>query len=131
MTDLQILESYRATCLEMDAIRQQIQRMEISGKPHGMSSQDTSGIGRSTNDKTAAAIQTLDGLEAALEERMQILQKIVARFEKIVASVQMPMGRVVLRRYYGMGETDAQVAAAMGYSERRVNQIRNTAIRHL
>ena len=75
-------------------------------------------------------MQTLDGLDAALQQRMHTLTEIVARFEDILSRVG-SLHAVILRRYYGLGETDAQVGAALGYSERRINQLRNNAIAEL
>lgn len=129
MTDLQILESYRATTLEMIAIREQMARTGLTGSPDGIAVQAYDAH-RHTNDRTAAAMQTLDGLDAALQQRMHTLTEIVARFEDILARVG-SLHAVVLRRYYGLGETDAQVGAALGYSERRINQLRNNVITEL
>ena len=131
MTDLQILEGYRAAVLEMAAIREQISLYGLSGKPCGTNSIRLDGDGCRTNDKTAAIMQILDGLEDALHERMRTLEAFMARFERIIATVRDPMTAVVLRRYYGMGETDAQVGVAMGYSERRVNQLRRGVLTEL
>ena len=127
MTDFQVLEAYRAATLEISAIREQMQRLDLTGQPMGLAGQSLDNQ-RHTNHRTAAAMQTLDGLEAALCDRLQALSQIIARFEAIIASAAPPIAATVLRRYYGLGETDAQVGSALGYSERRINQMRNDAI---
>ena len=129
MTDFEVLKYYSAIQLEIKTIGEQLQRAGITGAPGKLGAQRYDRIGGSTNDKTAAATQAQDGLEAALMRKRAELQGIEKRFNAIIDNVAEPLLRVILRRYYALGETDEQIAEVIGKSAKRTNQLRNDAIR--
>lgn len=129
MTDFEVLKYYSAIQLEIKTIGEQLQRAGITGAPGKLGAQRYDRIGGSTNDKTAAATQAQDGLEAALMRKRAELQGIEKRFNDIIDNVAEPLLRVILRRYYALGETDEQIAEVIGKSAKRTNQLRNDAIR--
>ena len=129
MTDFEVLKYYSAIQLEIKTISEQLQRAGITGAPGRLGAQRYDRIGGSTNDKTAAATQAQDGLEAALMRKRAELQGIEKRFNAIIDNVAEPLLRVILRRYYALGETDEQIAEVIGKSAKRTNQLRNDAIR--
>lgn len=124
-----MLKYYSAIQLEIKTIGEQLQRAGITGAPGKLGAQRYDRIGGSTNDKTAAATQAQDGLEAALMRKRAELQGIEKRFNAIIDNVAEPLLRVILRRYYALGETDEQIAEVIGKSAKRTNQLRNDAIR--
>ena len=124
-----MLKYYSAIQLEIKTIGEQLQRAGITGAPGKLGAQRYDRIGGSTNDKTAAATQAQDGLEAALMRKKAELQGIEKRFNAIIDNVTEPLLRVILRRYYALGETDEQIAEVIGKSAKRTNQLRNDAIR--
>lgn len=129
MTDLEVLKYYSAIQLEIKTISDQLQKAGITGAPGRLGAQRYDRVGGSTNDKTAAATQAQDGLEAALMRKRAELQGIEKRFNAIIDNVAEPLLRVILRRYYALGETDEQIAEVIGKSTKRTNQLRNDAIR--
>lgn len=124
-----MLKYYSAIQLEIKTIGEQLQRAGITGAPGKLGAQRYDRISGSTNDKTAAATQAQDGLEAALMRKRAELQGIEKRFNAIIDNVAEPLLRVILRRYYALGETDEQIAEVIGKSAKRTNQLRNDAIR--
>lgn len=129
MTDMEVLKFYLATQLEIKTIGDQLRRGGSTGAPGQLGAQRYDRIGGSTNDRTAASMQAQDGLEDALRRKLRELQEVETRFNAIIESVYDPLLRVILRRYYGLGETDEQIAVVIGKSSKRTNQLRNDAIR--
>lgn len=124
-----MLKYYSAIQLEIKTISDQLQKAGITGAPGRLGAQRYDRVGGSTNDKTAAATQAQDGLEACLVRKKAELQGIEKRFNAIIDNVSEPLLRVILRRYYALGETDEQIAEVIGKSAKRTNQLRNDAIR--
>lgn len=128
MTTLDILTAYRATVQEIAAIDRQLQLCALPNGPAPLENQRYGGIGRNTNEPTAAALQTIDGLEEMLLARRAYLLTIAAAFEGVVQNIADPETAVIIRRYYGLGETDAQVAEAVEKSAMTVYRIRRRFI---
>lgn len=128
MTDVEVLKSYRAIQLEIIAIQDQLDRAGITGCPQELGAQVYDRVGGATNDKTAASMQLQEGISQRLNEQKDELNRLVMRFDDIVNSVRDPMSRVILRRYYALGEKDEQVAFAIGWSVKSTNRARNEAV---
>ncbi len=131
MTSLEILTAYRATVQEIDAVNQQLKKCALPCGPNALRNQLYDGVAPGTNDPTAAAMQRMDGLEELLMRRRQYLLEIAAGFESIIQSIDHPETAVIIRRYYGLGESDAQVAEAMGKSAKWIMRLRHRFINTL
>ncbi len=129
MTALDDLRDYAAALKEKRAIERQMERMGITGAPkplHGIAGGEPG-----TNDRTAAAIQALDGLEARLMGIIEELVEKAKRGEDALRLISYDRARIVMRYAYVMEMNDAQIARELQISRGSVQRIRQATEREL
>ena len=131
MTDAEVLTAYRMAVLERLAIERQMDMVTPYGEPWGVNAQRYDSIGRGTNDTVAAALQKADGYAELLREKRRELAAIEGRFEQIMSRVQDGPARVILRRYYGLGDSDAVIAEDLGMSREWVSKQRSRTLKEI
>lgn len=124
MTNSAFLKSYRDTLQELRVMEHQLEMCGITGRPSGASSCHWDSLHRSTNDATAAAIQLQDGIEAAIGDLRQRLAVMERRFDGLVKLSRNYRDRCILRQYYQLSQTDAQIAESLSISTRHANRLR-------
>lgn len=129
MSALDDLKEYCYALQELRAIEQQIERIGISGAPVGI--RPIGGGAPGTNDHAAAVLQQQDGLEAILEKKRVELEEKVMRGERALEMVTYPRARVILRRFYVLGCSDARIAEELGICKKTVQRVRVAAEREL
>ena len=123
-----ILEEYRYTLMEVEAISKQIEWLRIPGDPNGIGAAPMGERTPSTHDKLHASFQQMDGLDAVLKKQKRILERRTVAFENVLASIREPRTRTVLRLYYGLGYSDEMIARSMGISRASVWRVRDVLI---
>lgn len=131
LTDAEVLKYYRDIRKEIVAIEDQFEQAGITGKPAPLGAVAYDKPGGTTNDRTAAAMQAMDGIEQRLYQRRAELEAITVRFHDIIEGMRFPLWRTVCYRYYALGETDEEVAEALVISPKAANRNRNEAINSL
>ncbi len=126
--ELKILEEYRYTLMEIEAISKQIDRLRIPMEPGSIGAAPMGEKMPSTNDKIHASIQQLDGLDTVLKKRKRVLERQTLAFESVLAGVKDSRTRTVLRLYYGLGYSDEMIARNMGVSRTTVWSVRAAVI---
>lgn len=126
-----VLEQYRGVVLEMHAIRQQRDKLMPSGAPRGTENQRITGMPRGTNDPVASAYQQADRCTEILTRKMREAQALAEEFERIVERVAAVRDRVIIRRYYALGDTDGQIADDLGLDRRTVCMRRGEIVKNL
>ncbi len=119
MNQLDILQRYRWTVRERAALAAQLEAL-TGWEPRG--SQGSWQLHAAREKRRQACKDALAAQEARLAEE-------AARFEAILAAVEHPRTRLVLRQYYGLGMTDEEIAEADGFSARLAGSIRNGWLR--
>ena len=127
MTDRELLENYRDIVIEIETLERQSKFLnQFIGGPRPVRSVQLTGMPRGTNDPEAAILQrsdaddVLDKIERACEE----LRGMVARFERIMDTIQDRRLRNIIRDYYALGLTDEQIAEQYELSRQHVNRLR-------
>lgn len=119
MNQLDILQRYRWTVREREALMAQLEAL-TAWEPRG--SQGSWQRHAALEKRRQACGDALLAREAQLAEEAE-------RFEAILAAVEHPRTRLVLRQYYGLGMTDEEIAEADGFSPRLAGSIRNGWLR--
>ena len=119
MNQLDILQRYRWTVREREALMAQLEAL-TAWEPRG--SQGSWQRHAALEKRRQACGDALLAWEAQLAEEAE-------RFEAILAAVEHPRTRLVLRQYYGLGMTDEEIAEADGFSPRLAGSIRNGWLR--
>lgn len=131
MTNTNFLKAYRDTLQELRVMEHQLEMSGTTGRPAGAGSYHYDGLHRSTNDSTAAAIQQQDGIEAAVTGLRQELAAMQPRFDGLLRWARNYRDRCILRQYYHLCQTDAQIAECLCISTRHANRLRAELLRHL
>ena len=131
MTAVEILQAYRGAVLERMAIERQIDQCTPLGAPGALQAQRYDRVGRGTNHATAAALQCADGYAERLEAKRRELTQIEAAFEGVLTRAKGWQVRLILRRYYGLGDSDAAIAADLDVSREWVSRLRKTFLREI
>lgn len=131
MTDAIFLKTYRATRQELAVLERQLALSGTTGTPMGIIGRRNDGMPRGTNDATAAAIQRMDGLMQQAETIRRSLTEMDTRFNTLTATAWGYRERCILRQYYQLCQTDAQVAECLGVSVRHANRLRSGLIHRL
>ena len=122
MSALADIKEYGMALHEKRAIEHQLENLGITGAPSGLH-----GMGQGlpgTNDRTAAAMQRMDGLEAMLAEKLEALKLKVIRGERALEMIGYAKARVIMRSYYVLGMSDGRIAEEMQISRTTVQRIR-------
>lgn len=130
MTAIQFLKQYRDTRLELTVMERHLEQCGITGRPAGYVAMRTDGMPRGTNDRVSAALQAQDGLEAAVSELRSQLDAMEPRFSRMMSAARNYRERCILRQYYQLGHTDAQIADCLGVSVRHANRLRSDMLEH-
>lgn len=131
MTKEEILNTYRSITIELEELRNQINRAGTDGRPSGCRSMHTDGIARGTNVPGAAALQLADGLEALAARKEEELAKLSEPVEKIMSEIPDYRTYMVMLYYYAHGQKDEQIGKLLSITRCRANQIRRTYIKTL
>lgn len=129
MTALDDLKAYSYALQEKRAIERQIERMSFTGAPPGLH-----GLGDGspeTNDRTASALQQLEGLEALLARKLQELGDKVVKGERALDMIGYSRARVIMRQYYVLGDSDEKIADDLFIGRTTVWRIRTATEREL
>lgn len=131
MTDAVFLKTYRSAKQELAVVERQLALSGTTGQPAGMIGVKEAGMSRGTNNATAAAIQRMDGLVEQADAIRRRLAEMDLRFSALMAAAWGYRERCILRQYYQLGQTDAQVAECLGVSVRHANRLRSDLLRRL
>lgn len=131
MDDLKILEDYRYTLMEINAISKQIEQLRIPMEPSAIKAAPVGEKKTGTNDQLHAALQAADGLDAVLQAQMKVLKRRAAAFENVLAGIDDPRTRTVVRLYYGLGYSDEMVSRNMGISRMTAWNVRSAMIKKI
>lgn len=131
MTNGAFLKQYRDTLLELRVMERQLELSGTTGRPASASTFRYDGMPRGTNDRTAAAIQQQEGIEAAVHDLQEEVAQMQIRFETLLHRARNFRDRCILRQYYQLGQTDAQIAECLCVSTRHANRLRAELIAHL
>ncbi len=119
MNQLDILQRYRWSVREREALLTQLERLD-AWEPRGS---------QGSWQRHRAREERRETCRRALTDREERLAEDAERFEAILAGVAHPRTRLVLRQYYALGMTDEEIAEADGFSARLAGSIRNGWLR--
>lgn len=131
MTNKAFLRKYRDTQLELRVMERQLELSGSTGRPASASTFRYDGMPRGTNDKTAAAIQQQEGIEAAVRSLREEMAHMQAYYEELLRKARNFRDRCILRQYYQLCQTDAQIAECLCVSTRHANRLRTELLAHL
>lgn len=123
-----VLKDYRFTVVSIYAINKQMDMLRIPGEPAGLKAVKPVDAGSGTNDPVHAALQLEDGLREMLEGKMKWLRLQTEVFEKILARVEDASENAILRLYYALGYSDAEIAKELELSRQTVWNRRRAAL---
>ena len=122
MSALNDLREYAIAMHEHIAIARQLTQIRLTGAPSGLKA--VGGGSRGTNDQTTADIQRLDGLEARLDRKLQELQEKSVAGERALELIAYPKARYVMRCFYVLSMSDADIAEELLISRSTVYRMR-------
>lgn len=122
MSALTDLKEYGLALREKEIMEQQMERLGITGAPSG--ARGVSNRPPGTNDRTAAAMQQLDGLEALLKQQYEEVQRKALAGERALAMIRSSKARVVMRSYYVLRMSDDRIAEMLKLGKTTVWRIR-------
>lgn len=131
MTNKAFLRKYRDTLLELRVMERQLELSGTTGRPASSSTFRYDGMPRGTNDKTAAAIQQQEGIEAAVRSLREEMAHMQTHYEELLRKARNFRDRCILRQYYQLCQTDAQIAECLCVSTRHANRLRAELLAHL
>ncbi|MBE5804922.1 MAG: hypothetical protein E7316_10485 [Clostridiales bacterium] len=131
MNNAAFLKLYRETWLELRVMERQLAMSGTTGRPRGASTLHYDDMPRGTNDHTAAAIQQQDGIEAAVNDLRAQLDGMEPRYTALLKFARNYRDRCILRQYYQLCQTDAQIADCLCVSVRHANRLRAELLHHL
>lgn len=131
MTNMELLNNYRETIMELEELQIQLEKATPSGRPSGYRGIQPGDTGGRTNDPMAAALQLCDGLEAMIQAKREELAEMNPAVYQIVSGIKSCRTMMILQHYYLMAETDEQVGRLLGLSTTRINQLRHRFVRQL
>ena len=120
MTARETLDLCRSFAIETASIARLVELAEqrIPLMPNGCRGIQITDMPRGGNDATAAAIAHADGLEQWYVRQRAELVMLVEQVERIIGGLE-TWAKLTMRAYYIDAKTDSEVAALMGYSDRR------------
>lgn len=117
MTDMEVLEGYRAASSETRALEEYIESLcSLSG---------------TLRDSRADCLAEAERCRRELESRRLFLTRLRRRLEAILAKIPDLTARVVMRSYYALGLSDEKTGEAMNLSRTAVNKRRRLWIEKL
>ena len=132
MTKRELLENYRSLVREIDLLEKQSAFLnQYVGGPRPVRSVMLTGMPRGTNEPEAAMMQRADYDDAIyeLERKSEELRELLSEFNAILNAIDDPDDRNILRAYYALNWTDAQIGKQLNYDKstiwRRRNQLMN------
>ena len=128
MSNAAFLKEYRQVTLETKQVNEMLRRMGHSGTPGHVRGAAYGYRLPGTNDPEAAEIQHQDGLTEELQRLGSRLQEMEPRYQALYKRARHMQERFVMCHYYEMLETDTQIAAAMGVTDRHVRRLRQNLI---
>lgn len=131
MTNGAFLKQYRDTLLELRVMERQLELSGTTGRPASASTFRYDGMPRGTNDRTAAAIQQQEGIEAAVRDLREEVAQMQVRYDALMHRARNFRDRCILRQYYQLCQTDAQIAECLCVSTRHANRLRAELLAHL
>lgn len=131
MTTAELLNTYRATVMEIEELEIQLEKAAPSGRPAGYRGIQLDGARSGTNDPMAAALQLSDGLEAMIREKRSDLAQLNPQVYEAITAIRNCRLLMIVQHYYLQARTDEQIARMLDLSTTRVNQLRNKYVRSL
>lgn len=131
MTNAAFLKAYRDLHQELAVMERHLAMCGTTGCPTGVRSSRYDALPRGTNNGTAAAIQHQEGVEAAVQQLRDNLADMDTTFQALLPRARNYRDRCILRQYYQLGQTDAQVAECLCVSVRHANRLRSELLTHL
>lgn len=131
MTNAIFLKQYRETIQELRVMERQLALSGTTGKPAGARAYRYDSMPHGTNDATSAAIQQQDGIEAAVNALRSELAAMEPHYAALFARARNYRDRCILRQYYQLCQTDAQIADSLCVSVRHANRLRAELLAHL
>lgn len=131
MTSTTFLKQYRDTLLELRVMEHQLDISGVTGCPSGATALRYGELLRRTNDSTAASIQQQEGIESAIQALQEKLSHMEAVYGELYRLARNFRERCILRQYYQLCQTDAQVAESLCISTRHANRLRAALLEHL
>lgn len=131
MIDAAFLKAYRTARQDMAVMERHLAQCGVTGRPAAVGAYHYDSMPHGTNHATAAAIQYQDGIEAAVQAMRRELADMEPRFQAIMSRARNFRDRSILRQYYQLGQTDAQVADFLCVSVRHANRLRSELLTYL
>ena len=132
MTKRELLENYRSLVREIDLLEKQSAFLnQYVGGPRPVRAVVLTGMPRGTNEPEAAMLQRADYDDAIyeLERKSEELRELLNEFNAILDAIEDGDDRNILRAYYALNWTDAQIGEWLKYDKttiwRRRNQLMN------
>ena len=120
MTKRELLENYRSLVREIDLLEKQSAFLnQYVGGPRPVRSVVLTGMPRGTNEPEAAMMQRADYDDAIfeLERKSEELRELLNEFNAILDAIEDPDDRNILRAYYALNWTDAEIGKSMNYDK--------------
>jgi len=134
MTKRDLLEMYRSLVREIDLLDKQSDFLnQYVGGPRPVRSVRLTGMPRGTNEPEAAIMQRADCDDAIyeLERKAEELRGLLNEFNNILDSIENVDDRNILRAYYALNWTDAQIGDCLNYDKSTVWRRRTKLINQL
>ena len=131
MTDAEAMKNFARLQREVHVLSRQYTRMLAESDGPGEVRGANPRRGRRTNEPGYARMQHFDLLEKHLREAETRYTEAQNGFDRVLKGVKSPLMKSLLIEYYGLGRTDSQVAEDLEMSQRNVNRMRHTFLRHL
>lgn len=134
MTKRDLLEMYRSLVREIDLLDKQSDFLnQYVGGPRPVRSARLTGMPRGTNEPEAAIMQRADCDDAIyeLERKAEELRGLLNEFNNILDSIENVDDRNILRAYYALNWTDAQIGECLNYDKSTVWRRRTKLINQL
>ena len=124
MTNLEMLQAYRAAVIDLHDLAVQLDRTGSSGMPKGAAGLRLDAL-PGTNDPVAAAMQASDGIEEMMDRKRTELADLAVPVGMLLSQIGNFRTFMVIQNYYLQASTDADIARKLSMSRARINQIRN------
>lgn len=134
MTKRELLENYRILVKKIEALEKQSAFLnQYIGGPRPVRSPQLTGMPRGTNEPEAALMQQIDNDDAVyvLEQKKEELRELFLEFERIMDSIPDETDQLIIRDYYALGLTDAEIAESLSYDKSTIWRRRTRLINML
>ena len=132
MTKRELLENYRNLVIDISMMEQRLSFLsKYIGGPRPVRAVQLTGMPHGTNDPEAAILQQQDTdseILEKIEQRMDEIRRLTARFEVILESIDDRRLRNIIQAYYGLGHSEEKIAEEVGLSQTHVNRLRREFI---